>query len=155
MTAVDSLLAAGTEIESQVSDLQAQVLAYEARIAAAGASDAADQLRAERNALIQQQALFNQKLDQLEVEASLRSGGAVLVTPASTPTDPVSPKPLRNGVLAGVLGLLLGGGLALLREQLDDTIKDSDDLERLFPDLRFWQESLPRPGGTSVTRPSW
>ena len=134
-TAVESLLAAGREIEAKLADLQAQVAAYEARIAAAGVTDAAEQLRAERNSLIQQQALFNQKLDQLQVEASLRSGGASLVTPATATDDPVSPQPLRNGVLAAMLGVLLGVGLAFLREQLDDTIKGKDDLERFVPHL--------------------
>lgn len=134
-SAVESLLAAGREIEAQLTDLQAQIVSYEARIAAAPGADSAEQLRAERNSLIQQQALFNQKLDQIQVEASLRSGGASLVTPAKTPEEPVSPKPLRNAVLAAILGLLLGAGLAMLREQLDDTIKAPDDLERVSPGI--------------------
>ena len=45
--------------------------------------------------------------------------------------DPVSPRPVRNLGLAGVLGLLVGFGLALLREVLDTTVKDREDLHRL------------------------
>ncbi len=39
------------------------------------------------------------------------------------PQDPFSPRPLRNLALAAVLGLLLGVGLAVLRETLDNTVK--------------------------------
>ncbi|MFZ5851638.1 MAG: polysaccharide biosynthesis tyrosine autokinase [Actinomycetota bacterium] len=44
------------------------------------------------------------------------------------PTSPVSPRPARNLGLAGLVGLLLGFGLALLRETLDTSIKDSETL---------------------------
>lgn len=58
---------------------------------------------------------------------------ASIVDSASFPTTPVSPQPVRNLGLAGVLGLLLGLGLAVLRELLDTTIKSNDDLEAITP----------------------
>ncbi|MEN4450260.1 polysaccharide biosynthesis tyrosine autokinase [Mycobacterium sp. SM3041] len=48
---------------------------------------------------------------------------------ASVPTAPVIPKTARNLVLGLVVGLLGGVGLALLREQLDNTVKDRNALE--------------------------
>jgi tyrosine-protein kinase len=48
---------------------------------------------------------------------------------ALSPSSPVSPKPLRNAVFAALLGLLLGVGLALLRDALDRTVKDPDEVE--------------------------
>lgn len=47
---------------------------------------------------------------------------------AALPVDPVSPKPVLNIVLAVIFGLILGGGLALLRDLLDTTIRTADDL---------------------------
>lgn len=44
---------------------------------------------------------------------------------------PVSPKPLRDLGLAGVLGLLAGVGLALLRERLDTSVKTLEQLQEL------------------------
>jgi tyrosine-protein kinase len=76
--------------------------------------------------------LLRQRLDQLETLASLQTGNAELVQPATAPTSPSSPKPLRSGVLAGVFGLLLGLALALLLERLDTRIRDSDDVEELL-----------------------
>lgn len=48
---------------------------------------------------------------------------------ATLPTAPVVPQPLRNAALGLALGLLLGIGLALLRDYLDSTVKDADTLQ--------------------------
>ena len=48
---------------------------------------------------------------------------ATIVDAADRPTSPVSPQPVRNMGLAVVLGLLLGLGVAVLRELLDTTVK--------------------------------
>ena len=48
---------------------------------------------------------------------------ATIVDPASQPESPVSPQPVRNLGLGLVLGLLLGAGIAVLRETLDTSVK--------------------------------
>jgi capsular exopolysaccharide synthesis family protein len=53
---------------------------------------------------------------------------ATTVDAASEPTSPVSPDPVRNLVLGFILGLLLGVGLALLREFLDASVKSGEDV---------------------------
>jgi polysaccharide biosynthesis transport protein len=50
-----------------------------------------------------------------------------VVSAPTVPTTPISPKPTRNLALGVVLGLLLGLGLALLRDLLDTTIKSEKD----------------------------
>jgi capsular exopolysaccharide synthesis family protein len=50
-----------------------------------------------------------------------------VVSSPTVPTTPISPKPTRNLALGVVLGLLLGLGLALLRDLLDTTIKVEKD----------------------------
>ncbi|WP_413785796.1 polysaccharide biosynthesis tyrosine autokinase [Intrasporangium zincisolvens] len=52
-----------------------------------------------------------------------------VTTPATLETAPVSPKPTRNLALGLVMGLLLGFGLALLRDVLDKSVKNQRDLE--------------------------
>ncbi len=51
--------------------------------------------------------------------------------PASPPAAPYSPNPVTTLGLAGLLGLALGIGLSLLREQFDTTIKTSRELTEL------------------------
>lgn len=50
---------------------------------------------------------------------------------ASIPTGPVVPKPKRNLALGLVAGLLLGVGLAVARDRLDNTVKDRATLENI------------------------
>jgi capsular exopolysaccharide synthesis family protein len=54
-----------------------------------------------------------------------------VVKPASTPGGPVSPKTERNLILAFIVGLLLGVGIAILRESLDNTVKLPSDVQAL------------------------
>jgi capsular polysaccharide biosynthesis protein len=50
---------------------------------------------------------------------------------AALPTSPVSPNPVRNGLLALGLGLMLGMGLAFLMEYLDDRWRSAEEVERV------------------------
>ena len=54
-----------------------------------------------------------------------------VVSAPTVPTTPISPKPTRNLALGVVLGLLLGLGLALLRDLLDTTIKNEKDCQEV------------------------
>jgi len=57
---------------------------------------------------------------------------ATVVDSADLPTDPVSPQVFRNVALASVLGLLLGVGLAVLRETLDSSVKTVAEVEEIM-----------------------
>lgn len=75
---------------------------------------------------------FPAVVDEIErpSDASKRSPVKVsLVQPAETSGTPVSPNPVRNLALGAVLGLLLGLGLAVLRQLMDTTVRTSDDVE--------------------------
>lgn len=58
------------------------------------------------------------------------TAGVRLVEQAQTPSTPVSPKTKRNLALGAAVGLLLGIALAVLRDRLDNTIKDRKTLEK-------------------------
>jgi polysaccharide biosynthesis transport protein len=49
--------------------------------------------------------------------------------PATVPDSPASPKPVRDTILAAILGLLIGIGVAFLRNALDRRVKDSHQLQ--------------------------
>ena len=83
--------------------------------------------------MVAQQALFKQRLDELQVESELKTGGAQLVTRSEVPVSKVSPTPLRSGLVALAVGLFLGVGLAFLLEYLDDSLKTKDELARAVP----------------------
>lgn len=144
---VDEILTAGNEIQGQIDRLQTEIDELRLPLLAID-QDLADDpdnaaLLAQRQALAAaidadvaplegQQAFYRQQLENLQLTAGLaRSGGAQVLTEAEPPTSPVSPQPLRNAVLAAVLGLLLGIGLAFLRDYFDESIRSIEDLEQL------------------------
>ncbi len=53
-----------------------------------------------------------------------------IVRSAEVPSTPISPRPVRDGIIAGILGLLVGVGLAFLRESLDRRFNDSHGVQR-------------------------
>ena len=72
-----------------------------------------------------------EKGNTLDTMIALASNPAVLVHPATTAAQ-VQPRPLRNGILGGALGIILGIGLAFLWEALDTRVRSADEIgERL------------------------
>jgi polysaccharide biosynthesis transport protein len=65
---------------------------------------------------------------QLEVIKALVTGDVVVGESAQVPGAPASPKPLRNGALAFAGALIVGIGLAFLRESLDVSIHTVDEI---------------------------
>src|SRR5271155_4217818 len=74
---------------------------------------------------------LQQKLKEAGITAGLRSSNIRVVDPALTPTSPSRPQRTRNILLAILVGLVGGIGLALFREYLDNTVKSPDDIEAL------------------------
>ena len=72
-----------------------------------------------------------QKLKEAGITAGLRSSNIRVVDPALAPTTPSRPQKTHNILLAILVGLVGGVGLAFFREYLDNTVKSPDDIERL------------------------
>lgn len=53
---------------------------------------------------------------------------ATIIDSAVTPTAPSAPRPMQNLALGGLLGVLLGGGQAILRNVLDTRIRTVQDV---------------------------
>ncbi len=135
LQAVDEIDRASDKIEAKVVELEARIQALEAPDASAEQEASSGSVAASRELLVSQQALFRQRLDELQVEAQLKTGGAQLVTQGVIPTSKVRPNPVRSGIIASVFGLVMGIGLAFLIEYLDDSVKTKEDLDRAAGDL--------------------
>jgi len=66
-----------------------------------------------------------------EVSPSANAITATVWERAVVPGEPVSPNPVRNGLLALALGLVLGIGLAFLLEYLDDSWNSPEEMEQV------------------------
>lgn len=71
------------------------------------------------------------KLKEVSIQEGLKSSNIRVVDPAMVPSYPSRPAKTRNLVLAFLVGLVGGIGLAILREYLDNTVKSPDDIEHL------------------------
>jgi capsular exopolysaccharide synthesis family protein len=96
---------------------------------------------------------LEQKLKEAGITAGLRSSNIRIVDPALVPSYPARPQKAKNILLAFLIGLVGGVGLAFLREYLDNTVKSPDDVERLagLPSLAV-VPSLPNLLGVSHSR---
>ena len=73
-----------------------------------------------------------QRLKEVSVTGGLTTNNVSIVDEAQAPLFPAKPKPLINLALGIMLGGFLGMLAALLREQMDDSIKHADEVEGLF-----------------------
>lgn len=74
-----------------------------------------------------------QRFKETNVSATLPSGNMRIVEPAAVPLEPLWPDKLQALLLAVLLGLFLGGGLALVLESTDRTLKTSEEVEAALP----------------------
>jgi capsular exopolysaccharide synthesis family protein len=72
-----------------------------------------------------------EKLKEASISAGLHSSNIRVVDAAMQPSSPARPIPSRNILLAIVVGLVGGIGLAFVREYMDNTVKTPDDVEML------------------------
>lgn len=157
---LDSDLAAESQIQSRISELQSQINGLNTQIGAATVANQASitaTLGPQVDDLVQQQGTFKQQLSQIQVQAAVSPTDAQLVSPATIPTSPESPRPVRDAALAVLAGLLLGVGAAFALEYFDDSVKSRDDLDRalvgvrnlaLIPEVPGWKD---RDGSALVT----
>jgi polysaccharide biosynthesis transport protein len=70
------------------------------------------------------------RVKEANISSTMVASNVSVIDPAPLPTIPFKPKTFQNLALALTLGLVLGVGLALLVEAVDDSIKSTEDLEK-------------------------
>ncbi|MCU1396222.1 MAG: chromosome partitioning protein [Ilumatobacteraceae bacterium] len=130
---IETLKSTAGALQSKVDDLQKQIDAIDKQVLDAPTSEQSTlqaQLAPQRSTLVSQQSVFQSRIDQSQVDQSVSSGGATLVDTAVPNATPVEPKPIRTTALAFIVGLLVGLGIALLVDYLDDSIRLAEDVDR-------------------------
>jgi Mrp family chromosome partitioning ATPase/capsular polysaccharide biosynthesis protein len=139
LNAVAGLQRAADDIATKLGPLQDHIAELDAQIAhpspAPGAPSSTvpplDALKGARDAASEQYKTLYAHQQELLVNIDLKRGEAELVAEAKTPRSPVSPKPVRDGALGALVGLLLGVGVSLLREQMDSRLRSPEEVERV------------------------
>jgi succinoglycan biosynthesis transport protein ExoP len=79
-----------------------------------------------------QGAALQARAQSLTILAKLQTGNVSVANQASLPSAPSAPKVTRDAALGGILGLLIGIGIAFVLERLDRRIRDTKDLESIY-----------------------
>ena len=96
-----------------------------------GAPSTQESLKAARYAAAVQYETLYSRQQELVVDISLKRGDAELIADAKPPGSPISPRPERDGALGAFVGLLLGMGVSVLREQLNDKVRSAQEAASL------------------------
>ena len=75
-------------------------------------------------------ATLEQKLREVQIAQGDKGSEVSIETYARVPRGPVGPPRIRNVMIAFILSLVAGIGLAFLLDFLDDTVKSLDDVDR-------------------------
>lgn len=63
-----------------------------------------------------------------EIIRVVKAGSVEVISQAEPPAKPSGPNAVRNGIIGGLLGLIVASGCVLLFEMLDITVKGEEDL---------------------------
>ena len=75
---------------------------------------------------------INLRFNQTSLESNSTQTNVSVLTPATPPLEPSSPKVLLNTLLSTFLGTLLSVGAALVLELLDRRVRSAEDLEQML-----------------------
>lgn len=75
--------------------------------------------------------MMKEKFQESRITEVGQLGDVRIIDPAKPPKDPVRPKKALNLILGMVVGLGLGVGITFLLEAMDNSIRTSEDVERL------------------------
>jgi non-specific protein-tyrosine kinase len=123
-------------LESQITQLDQQISTYTAALSSLESTPENLVERDQINVILAQYrqtyAYLMQSYEQVRLAEVQNISNIILKEPAIPPNNPFQPVVLRTTVLGALLGLLLGVGLIVLFEALDDTIKDPEEIARRY-----------------------
>lgn len=135
-------------LQSQLDQAQGQVSQLDSQIARAKPPERSA-LQGQRDSLLSRMGVLQQRVSDLQASLTVNENAAQVVGQATEPGSPASPNKIKDGVLGLVAGLILGIGIAFLRERFDDRMKSPEEIERrigapvlaAIPRVRSWRDA--------------
>jgi capsular exopolysaccharide synthesis family protein len=133
----ESIKAAADEVDRRLSATRDELLVLGRKVNEQNAKSATsttggNEFKAELQIAIGLYTTLAEKLETLRVNEQLEVGSGRVVSTAVVNAVPIAPKPVRNGGLGLAVGLVFGLGMAFLYEYLDNTIKSTEEAEKLY-----------------------
>jgi capsular exopolysaccharide synthesis family protein len=133
--ALEILVADQEALQQRIDNASEQLTELSSQLEAAEQTQdqaLATTLETQRSVMIARLGVLQQQLDDMQTRRTSALPRGQVIEVAQLPTAPSSPNHASNGILAALLGLALGVGLAFLRERLDDRFRGKADLERVI-----------------------
>lgn len=124
-----ALEAISNDYQRRARDLQRRAAELGQQIdtaAAQGAAEDVTRLTNERNDLLDQARTLTRGARRAAQSQASQYRGGEIIAPATPPARSSSPNPIRNVVIAILLGVAAGVSAALLREHIDDRVRTRD-----------------------------
>ena len=86
-----------------------------------------DRMRAQKEKLY---AVLLEQLKEADLRRMMNTNNIRMIDVATEPKEPIAPRVSMNVLVSLIVALVLGIGLAVLREQLDNTLKTPEDIEQ-------------------------
>lgn len=117
-------------LESQIASLETTLARFGTELVQIPAREVAfARLQRQQTLLDQLYTLLQTRLKEAEIREAVEPGEVRMIDAALVPEGPVSPRPMRNMMLSGVLGMALGLGLAFARQAIDTKVRTREDAE--------------------------
>lgn len=116
----DSLNDALSDVERRLENVQDDM--------ETASGDELENLQSREDDLVFQQNQLETQLSSMAASQATPLPGGEILRRAEPPGSPAEPQPIRAGLLGGVIGLLIGVGLAYVRDRLDDAVRDEQRL---------------------------
>jgi polysaccharide biosynthesis transport protein len=122
------------EIDSKAADAKQELDKVSAQISGLEGSgkDIPESLRKELEMNSSMYVMLSEKYENLRINEAVGDSFARVIESAVVPQDPVKPNKKLYLAASLLIGLLLGSGIILLREFMDNTIKTSSDAKRYY-----------------------
>jgi len=76
--------------------------------------------------------LLLEKHQEARINEVMEFGDIIIIDKAFAPNEPIKPRKILNLAIGGILGLMAGVMLAFFGEYMDNTIKNTEDVERIL-----------------------
>ncbi|NCC36590.1 MAG: protein tyrosine kinase, partial [Chloroflexia bacterium] len=118
-----------TSLEAELAKIQEEIDATQALLdQATGAANAGERARLQDLLALYRTSYASllRSIEEIRLTEVRQSDSVIMIDPAITPVNPISPRVMQNALIAAVVGLMLMFGLVLLLEFFNDRVGSSD-----------------------------